>query len=102
MEGFNMMHPDVRPGWVRVFRRRSSCNFIGQFVAPALSKGIEGLCCRLLSAFCALLDGRRFSAFMLLVPATVRMAIEINKELRPRIAGVLFPLRKSRAACSPF
>jgi sec-independent protein translocase protein TatC len=53
--------------------------FVGQFVAPALSeKELKAVLPMCLSAFVLFLMGATF-AFFLLVPATVRMAIEINK-----------------------
>jgi sec-independent protein translocase protein TatC len=53
--------------------------FIGQFVAPALSeKELKAVLPMCLSAFVLFITGAVF-AFILLVPATVRMAIEINK-----------------------
>ena len=53
--------------------------FVGQFVAPALSeKELKAVLPMCLSALVLFLLGAVF-AFFLLVPATVRMAIEINK-----------------------
>jgi sec-independent protein translocase protein TatC len=53
--------------------------FVGQFVAPALSeKELKAVLPMCVSAFVLFIMGATF-AFFLLVPATVRMAIEINK-----------------------
>ncbi len=53
--------------------------FIGQFVAPALSeKEMKAVLPMCVSAFLLFITGAVF-AFLMLVPATVRMAIEINK-----------------------
>jgi sec-independent protein translocase protein TatC len=78
MEGFNMVIQMCVLGGL-------ACSapfmlfFIGQFVAPALSeKELKAVLPMCASAFVLFLAGATF-AFVLLVPATVRMAIEINK-----------------------
>ena len=78
MEGFNMIIQMCVLGGL-------TCSapfilfFIGQFVAPALSqKELKAVLPMCASAFVLFIMGATF-AFFLLVPATVRMAIEINK-----------------------
>lgn len=78
MEGFNMIIQMCVLGGL-------TCSapfilfFIGQFVAPALSeKELKAVLPMCVSAFVLFIMGAVF-AFVLLVPATVRMAIEINK-----------------------
>lgn len=77
MEGFNMIIQMCVLGGL-------TCSapfilfFIGQFVAPALSeKELKAVLPMCASAFVLFLMGAAF-AFFLLVPSTVRMAIEIN------------------------
>ncbi|MSU23645.1 MAG: twin-arginine translocase subunit TatC [Opitutus sp.] len=78
MEGFNMIIQMCLLGGL-------ACSapfilyFIGRFVAPALSeKELKAVLPMCASAFLLFLMGAAF-AFFLLVPSTVRMAIEINK-----------------------
>ncbi len=78
MEGFNMIIQMCVLGGLTL-SAPFMLFFIGQFVAPALSeKELKAVLPMCLSAFVLFLMGAVF-AFMLLVPATVRMAIEINQ-----------------------